>query len=100
MRTPHSIVAALGPLMMLLGCGTEPAELTFQLQADRFASSAWSEPVNLGPVVNSSAVDANAGLSPDEHTLYLISNRPGGLGGNDIWMSRRDRKSTRLNSSH
>jgi len=89
MRTPHSIVAALGPLMMLLGCGTEPAELTFQLQADRFATSEWSEPVNLGPVVNSSALDANAGLSPDEHTLYFISNRPGGLGGNDIWTSRR-----------
>ena len=84
MKTAHPIVAALGPLMMLLGCGTEPDELTFELQADRFASSEWSEPVNLGPVVNSSAVDANAGLFPDEHTLYFISNRPGGLGGNDI----------------
>ena len=89
MRTAHPIVAALGPLMMLLGCGTEPAELTFELRADRFAGSAWSEPVNLGPVVNSSALDANAGLSTDEHTLYFISNRPGGLGGNDIWTSRR-----------
>jgi Tol biopolymer transport system component len=60
------------------------------MQADRFAGSEWSEPVNLGPVINSSAVDANASLSPDGHELYFVSTRAGGMGpANDIWMSRR-----------
>src|SRR2546426_10908058 len=90
MITARRIAASLGPLAILVACRVEPDKLVYGLQADRFASSEWSEPVNLGPVVNSSALDANAGLSPDEHTLYFISNRPGGLGGNDIWMSRRE----------
>jgi len=57
--------------------------------ANRFDGSEWSEPENLGPVVNSSAADANAGLSPNAHDVYFVSDRPGGQGGNDIWVSRR-----------
>jgi len=57
--------------------------------ADRFDNAEWSQPVNLGPVVNSSAADMNAGLSPDQRALYFVSTRPGGLGGNDIWVSHR-----------
>jgi len=79
----------LAPLALLLACSPGSDEIVYGLQADRFANSEWSEPVNLGPVVNSSAGDMNAGLSPDEHTLYFISNRPDGLGGNDIWASHR-----------
>ena len=43
----------------------------------------------LGPVVNSSARDWKPSLSPNEHSLYFHSNRVGGLGGFDIWVSRR-----------
>ena len=76
-------------LLGLIACGTEPQRVTATLQADRFAGSEWSEPVNLGPVINSSAVDANAGLSSDAHTLFFVSTRAGGLGNLDIWMSHR-----------
>jgi len=82
-------LAALTVVGLLVACRPSSDQVVFQLQADRFAGSEWSEPVNLGPLVNSSALDANAGVSPDEHTLYFISNRPGGLGGNDIWMAQR-----------
>jgi hypothetical protein len=61
------------------------------IQAQRFdGSSEWSVPVNLGATVNSAASEANAALSSDELSLYLTSNRPGGLGGTDIWVARRD----------
>ena len=83
------IVASLGSLTLLVACRSEPDRLVFTLRADRFAASDWSEPVNLGPVINSGFVDANASLSPDGHALYFISTRPGGFGGNDIWMSQR-----------
>lgn len=49
----------------------------------------WGFPVNLGPVVNSSAGDLAPALSPDGHYLFFTSNRPGGLGLNDIWVSWR-----------
>jgi len=89
MSRPSRIIASLAPLTLLIGCNAKSDQVTFALQADRFASSEWSEPVNLGPVINSSAVDANAGLSSDGHTLYFVSNRAGGVGNNDIWMSHR-----------
>src|SRR5437870_7143836 len=41
----------------------------------------WSAPVNLGPVINSSAGDAFVAISPDGLSLYFASNRPGGFGG-------------------
>jgi len=49
----------------------------------------WSEGRNLGPVVNSSHWDSQPCLSADGHTLYFSSNRPGGQGERDLWMSRR-----------
>lgn len=88
-RRMMASLASLAPLALLLACGMEPDRVTFTLQASRFANAAWSEPVNLGAVINSSAVDANASLSHDAHTLYFVSTRPGGVGANDIWMSHR-----------
>jgi hypothetical protein len=51
--------------------------------------SDWSTPVNLGPVVNSAAGEAGPALSGDGLSLYFYSARPGGFGGNDIWVSQR-----------
>ena len=49
----------------------------------------WQAPVNLGPVINSAAGDNGPSLSVDGHLLFFSSNRPGGQGGNDIYVSRR-----------
>jgi WD40 repeat protein len=49
----------------------------------------WQEPVNLGPAINSARVDNGPNLSADEHLLFYFSDRPGGHGKTDIWMSRR-----------
>ena len=50
----------------------------------------WTAPVSLGAVVNSSATDSGPALSPDGLSLFFYSNRtPGGLGGNDIWVTQR-----------
>ncbi|QOR76325.1 MAG: OmpA family protein [Thermoflavifilum sp.] len=46
----------------------------------------WSTPVNLGPNVNSRFWDSQPCLSPDNHDLYFVSNRPGGYGGSDIYV--------------
>jgi hypothetical protein len=52
-------------------------------------SSPWEPPVNLGPPINTAFIDGAPGLSPDGHLLFIHSNRPGALGGNDIWVARR-----------
>src|SRR5258705_13421821 len=89
MSTTSRILASLAALALFVACGAESDRAVFALEADRFANSEWSEPVNLGAPVNSSVNDNNAALSPDELSLYFVSNRLGGLGGADIWVSRR-----------
>ena len=51
--------------------------------------SDWSAPVNLGPVINSSDNEAGATLSRDRLALYFASNRPGGFGLADLFVSQR-----------
>ena len=48
--------------------------------------SDWSEPINLGPPVNSKAWESQPSLSADGRTLYFVSDRGGGYGKRDIWM--------------
>jgi len=52
--------------------------------------SDWSAPVNLGAVVNSTSNDQGPAISKDGLSLYFSSGRPGGSGGSDIWVARRD----------
>ncbi|NOS91490.1 MAG: OmpA family protein [Cyclobacteriaceae bacterium] len=49
----------------------------------------WSEPKNLGAGVNTSGWEAQPSLSSDGNELYFVSERKGGLGGYDIWYSRK-----------
>jgi len=49
----------------------------------------WGEPVNLGPTINTSSLDGNTVISPDGLTLYFTSNRPGGHGGWDVYVTKR-----------
>lgn len=81
----------------LLACSAEnvqvPDALRTKLHADRrLASRApteWSEPVNVGPPISSSFLEQTPELSHDGRSLYFSSARPGGSGGNDIWVSHR-----------
>jgi Tol biopolymer transport system component len=54
-------------------------------------SCPWEVPVNLGSIVNSSGIDGGAALSFDGTELYFMSNRTGGSGDQDIWVSRREK---------
>ncbi|HUU20031.1 MAG TPA: M56 family metallopeptidase [Sedimentisphaerales bacterium] len=52
----------------------------------------WGEPVNLGPMVNSSSNDATPGISADGLSLFFESDRSGGYGSFDLWVTRRATK--------
>jgi hypothetical protein len=54
-------------------------------------SSMWGAPENLGTIVNSDFIDGGAKLSFDGTELYFMSNRPGGSGSQDIYVTRRTR---------
>lgn len=51
--------------------------------------SDWATPTNLGCVINSTAGDQGPAITKDGLSLYFGSNRPGGFGATDIWVSQR-----------
>jgi Tol biopolymer transport system component len=52
----------------------------------------WSNVENLGTVVNSSANDIHPYIAPDRRTLYFASNRAGGFGLQDLYVTTRSRQ--------
>jgi hypothetical protein len=73
--------------MTLLACQTAASVTAVNQLEVRFGE--WSVPVNIGPPLNTADNDSYAILSEDGLTLYFTSDRPGGFGGDDIWVSRR-----------
>jgi Tol biopolymer transport system component len=58
--------------------------------SERSSSDAqWGPPTNLGATINTGANERTPALSRDGHHLFFASDRPGGLGGLDIWVSWR-----------
>jgi len=49
----------------------------------------WETPVNLGPSINSSYGDGVPSISAYGLSLFFMSNRPGGSGGDNIWFTTR-----------
>ena len=56
----------------------------------RNADGTWGEPQNLGEPINTTGTEMAPFLHPDGHTLYFSSDKHLGMGGFDLFMSRRD----------
>jgi len=50
--------------------------------------SAWTTPMTFGATINSPGYEGMPFLSADNRELFFVSDRPGGYGGLDIWVSR------------
>ena len=55
----------------------------------RLKGTRWLPPKNLGSPINTKYWEPSVCLSADERTLFFVSDRPGGMGGRDIYMCRR-----------
>ena len=53
------------------------------------SATVWSEPVNLGPAINTAGDEMRPFIHPDNNTLYFSSTAHPGMGGADLFMSRR-----------
>jgi len=61
----------------------------FDLYISYDTPTGWSEPINLGANINTEFWESSPSLSPDKNALYFSSNRPGGYGGKDLYVSYR-----------
>lgn len=58
----------------------------------RKSDGSWTDPVNMGPAINTSRNERSPFLHTDSKTLYFSSNGHDGLGGQDIFYSKMDSK--------
>lgn len=52
----------------------------------------WGKPDRLPKTINTNYHESGASFGPDGRTLYFVSDKPGGFGGNDIYMSKKNDK--------
>lgn len=53
------------------------------------SSGKWGAPKSIGKPINTTYYEDGACISPDGKTIYFISERPGGFGHSDIYMSNQ-----------
>lgn len=60
--------------------------------AERVDDTTFGKVRNVGPAINSSFWESQPCLSRTGDTLFFASNRPGGLGGTDLFFSVKDKR--------
>lgn len=82
-------ISGNGMLMVFTGCGREDGYGLCDLYYSENRRGRWTLPRNIGPPVNTRFSEKQPSLSSDGRMLYFSSNRPGGYGEYDLWMSVR-----------
>lgn len=80
-------ISADGRTLIFTSCAGRRGYGSCDLFESRKSGSEWSIPVNMGPEVNSAAWESQPSLSADGRMLFFVSDRRGGLGGKDIYVS-------------
>ncbi len=80
-------ISADGRQLIFTSCIGRRGYGSCDLFESRKVGNEWSLPVNLGPEVNSPAWESQPSLSADGRTLYFVSDRRGGTGNKDIYVS-------------
>ena len=76
-----------GKYLFFTGCNRPDGLGRCDIYLSHKAGADWGAPFNLGAPINTEYWESQPAISPDG-TLYFVSNRPGGLGGYDIWKSK------------
>ncbi|WP_116128087.1 OmpA family protein [Lewinella sp. IMCC34183] len=82
-------VTADGSYLVFTGCGRPSGMGSCDLYFSERTAGQWSEAENLGPTVNTRSSESQPSLSPDGKLLFFASNRPGGFGNDDLYVSGR-----------
>ncbi|MBL1408785.1 OmpA family protein [Sphingobacterium faecale] len=76
-----------GKYLFFTGCNRPNGMGSCDIYVSKLERGTWSTPHNLGAPINTKGWEAQPAISSDGRTLYFVSNRPGGMGGSDIWKS-------------
>jgi outer membrane protein OmpA-like peptidoglycan-associated protein len=78
-----------GEWMLFAGQLLDNGYKSFDIYISYYTPQGWSQPQNMGPNINTDFWESSPSISPDKSALYFSSNRPGGSGGSDLYVSYR-----------
>ncbi len=82
-------ITADGKTMFFTICGAPDGLGSCDIYMTKKVNNTWIKPQNLGQPLNSKYWESQPSCSSDGKTLYFTSNRPGGIGKKDIWISHQ-----------
>jgi outer membrane protein OmpA-like peptidoglycan-associated protein len=82
-------MTADGSILWFTACNRKDGQGMCDLYYSVRENGQWSVPVNPGPPLNSRFSEKHPAISADGRRLYFASNRPGGAGSYDLWVSEQ-----------
>lgn len=82
-------ISSDGRSMFFTACDRNDGQGRCDIYFSSYDGNRWSPGVNLGQPVNTTYWESQPSVSPNGRMLFFVSNRPGGMGGMDIWYSVR-----------
>ena len=80
-------ISANGRTIIFTSCSGRRSMGSCDLYVSYKFGDEWTEPENMGTAINSRDWESQPSLSADGKTLYFVSDRRGGMGKRDIWVS-------------
>lgn len=82
-------ITADGAILWFTACNRRSGQGMCDLYYSTWQDGQWSVPVNPGSPINSPYSEKHPAVSADGRRIFFTSNRPGGSGSYDIWMSEK-----------
>lgn len=77
-----------GQYLYFAGCGRADGLGKCDIYFSKLEGNSWSKPQNIGAPINTPYWESQPSISPDGKTIYFVSDRKGGYGSYDIYLSR------------
>lgn len=76
-----------GKVLVFTSCDAPEGYGSCDLYYSLLTKKGWSDPINLGNVINSEFWESQPSIAPDKRALYFAARSPDGYGGSDIYVS-------------
>jgi outer membrane protein OmpA-like peptidoglycan-associated protein/Tol biopolymer transport system component len=76
-----------GKVLVFTSCDAPDGFGGCDLYYSLLTKQGWSQPINIGDVINSEFWESQPTIAPDKRALYFAARAPGGMGGSDIYVS-------------
>ncbi len=76
-----------GKTLVFSSCGKKDSRGSCDLYISLKRGEVWSVPTNMGDKVNSAGWESNPSITADGKSVYFSSDRSGGFGKKDIWVT-------------